>query len=317
MIITALAPTRVSCFGGSTDVAPYCDLYGGITLSFTINLWEKVTLYTDKDLWTISDHQFPQGADPQLVYEILKTFGVNGTKHCRVKTEFDGVIGAGLGSSAAMSVALIAALSLWKKKQMTVEDIAEMAWDIEVNRLGWYGGKQDQYASAFGGGNILRFKNRKVEREKMPIPWIESIFPYLLLFYLGGQRKSHEIQKQFGILTQEKKEALDGIKKIVIEALEDLTMNQLFSFFDRLDKAWELKKKSNVLVTSPEIDSVYTLMKENGAYGGKILGAGGCGYMVVAAPIDTQHRIIEAMEQRGYEHILFYPVDEGVIVREE
>ena len=317
MIVTARAPTRISLFGGGTDLAPYYNLYGGMTLSLTINFWEEVTLYTDDNLFDVSDHQFPQDADPQLIYEILKEFGVNGTHTCRVHTAFRGVIGAGLGSSAAVGVALIAALLRWRNKYLYRREIAELAWDIETKRLGWYGGKQDQYAAAFAGFNLFLYDKDGVGTSHLPSTWVDMIYPFMMLFYLGGKRESRSIQQGFQQLTKEKTRALHAMKGIVNKALNYLYEEQTLPFLRLFDEAWQLKKTSSPGATTNVIDNAYQCVKEHGAYGGKIMGAGGCGYMLVVAPPDKQERIIVEMEKQGFDHILFYPVDEGVIVREE
>ena len=152
-IITAISPTRISFVGGGTDTSPFCDVYGGATVSLAINIRQHFTLYTYDDMWLVKN-QVPLNCKPEFIYAFRDRFGVSSMHHNRFVSESDGGINSGIGSSAAIAVTIIGALAKSQNKTMSRSEIAELAWDIEVNDLGMFGGKQDQYSAAYGGLNL-------------------------------------------------------------------------------------------------------------------------------------------------------------------
>lgn len=273
MKIYSAAPTRISLFGGGTDVSPYCDLHGGCVISMAVNLRQKVLMDT-----TVVGHVLPERASHEFVKIIFSE--LNTPLPSGLFCEFDGIIESGMGSSASAAVALIGAINKQQILGMTLSQIAEKAWDIEVNKIGLFGGKQDQYAAAYGGVNAIEFKKDGVSVHPLARGFIEPILPSLALFYTGMNRKSAVIQEGFKELSPTQIISLQGIKKLAYEAVEPIANGDFKKVGQLLDRAWELKKRSNKDITNGQIDAIYAQAKSLGAYGGKILGAGGGGFIL-------------------------------------
>lgn len=314
MILTSQAPVRISLFGGSTDIEPYASRFGGMTLSIAINLRQKVTMYSDNDIFNLVDNIFPYDSNPDLFYTIFKKYGIDGGHLTRVRSEFDGVIGAGIGSSASACVALLGAINERLQLGFTKHEIAKRAWEIEVNDMGWFGGRQDQYASVYGGCNLFTFGK---DDHIFPLPkkTTEKLCQRLMLFYTGGSRKSRDIQKGFQKLTKKQTETLHKIKRIAEIAYGKLLEGKVDAVGELLHVSWLEKRKSNKGITNERIDKLYDKAQNAGAIGGKILGAGGCGYMVFFIPLRSQDSVQKALENEGCDWIPFYPDYQGLTVK--
>ena len=312
MIIKSQAPTRIGLFGGGCDVNPFASEYGGETLSLAINLRQHVTLLTDDDVWKQPEHNLPLSADPALTYKILDAYGLNGMHSgISVKSRFDGIMGAGLGSSGAYGVALVAALQRYKHNS-AFNNIALAAYEIEVNALGWNGGRQDQH-TAFDGGLIhLKIGDDKVE-VFIGNQYIDRLAPYLVLMYAGGTRESHKRQPK--ALTEERKQVLMLIKALVPQAIKMLNDNRIKDMGLLMHESWQLKKQLSNGVSTPKIDYAYEHAKKNGALGGKLMGAGGCGYMVFFVEPDKREFFIGKMKEKGIENVDFSADLNGVEAR--
>lgn len=293
MKIFSVAPCRLGLYGGGTDVSPYSEKYGGMVINMAINIRQEMTLYTRNDIYENPYHKVPIGADPKFIYKILDEFGINGIHHSALTSEFEGIIGAGLGSSAACTVALVAACSKALNLGLSREDIAERAWDIETNIIGHYGGKQDHYASAFGGFNLISFYKSGASIQRLNRDTGEKLAEHIVLFDTGVKRKKN-LQDGFKELTPEKIDALDKIKGIVNDASDQILIKDYEALGQLLDEAWRAKKRSNS-VSSPEIDEIYQQGIDCGAWGGKLLGSGGGGYMIFMVDPAERTRFIENM----------------------
>lgn len=313
MKILSTAPTRVSLYGGGTDLGEYAEKYGGVVINLAINLRQKMILYTEDNIWEIRENVFPANANPHFLYKVLEEFKINGGHHIRIQSFFDGVIGAGLGSSSSAIVCLLGAINRIKNLNLTKEQIAFEAFRLENQILGKYGGKQDQWASAFGGFNQLIIKNN-VLIYTLPKDCINKILPYLVLFYTGNTRESTTIQSGFKQLTPEHKEALDKIKDIAIRSVEYIKKGDIEIMAELLKESWELKKQSNKGVSTNKIDELYQKGIENGALAGKILGAGGGGYMLFIIR-NKRQEFIEKMLKVGLEETDFSCDFNGLEVR--
>src|SRR3990167_11146376 len=160
-IIKAIAPCRISFIGGGSDTEPFASTFGGATVSLAINIRQTFTLFTGDEMWQHrGEHVVPYDCNLDFVYAFRKRFGVDGMHHNKFKSESDGGIRGGIGSSAAISVAIVGALAKSQGKTMSRSEIANLAWDIEVNDLGLFGGRQDQYSATFGGLNLFEFTDK-------------------------------------------------------------------------------------------------------------------------------------------------------------
>ena len=320
MIIISTSPCRLSLFGGGTDINPYCDLYSGLTINMAINLRQKLTVYFDKDIINFNNGKggpniFPTLANPNFYYTILKEFGLDDMHQIKFKSECDGIIESGLGSSAAAAVSLLGVINKKLNLKLSLDQIAHKAWELEVKKIGLFGGKQDQYIAAFGGVNIMEFKDGKVDITPLAKGFIEPLFPYLCLFYTGENRQSALIQEEFRNLTQKQIEALDEIKKLAVEAIDPITQGDFKQVGYLLNKAWEFKKASNKGVTNKRIDEIYSKALKAGALGGKIMGAGGGGFILFICPIWAQVVLKERLREMGCEWWDFSPCFQGLDVR--
>lgn len=304
MKIIARAPSRISLIGGGTDVEPYASKYGGRVLSMAITLRSQVELFTDDDMYEQFENRLPYKADPSLFYAIFDKYGIDGMHHRKFVSTFDAYVGCGLGSSASASVALIAAINKLKGIKESPSDIANSAWDIEVNKLGWYGGKQDQYISAYGGIQMIEF-GKDVTLRPLSRKRTEGLLDWLVLVYIGGTRKSRDIQNEFKKLDKKQLTALHDIKKRIIAATVFIESGFYLGFGELLDELWELKKSSNKGVSNHHIDTLYAYAKKHKALGGKVLGAGGAGYMVFAVKPQDRQDFIKKMRVMGIEDIDF------------
>src|SRR3990167_654928 len=304
MKILARTPSRASLFGGGTDLDSYASAYGGMVLAMAINLRCQTILYTDDDIWEKTKHDIPYDADPALLYEILGHFNLSGMHHTRVVSFFDGFISAGLGSSASFTVSLIGAIAYYLNRQLSRDEIAQLAWRIEVHNLNWYGGKQDQYTVSHGGMNIIEFGN-KVTITSIKSSYVNKLLPYLLLCYTGGMRHSSSIQKGFSVLSNNQIKVLHKMKKQVIHASMALFSGDIETLGMLLDEAWEYKKESNLSVTNRRIDDIYAHAKKHGALGGKLVGAGGSGYMLFVIAPDKRENLIAKLREKAVEDVDF------------
>ena len=296
-IITAISPTRISFVGGGTDTSPFCDVYGGATVSLAINIRQHFTLYTYDDMWLVKN-QVPLNCKPEFIYAFRDRFGVSSMHHNRFVSESDGGINSGIGSSAAIAVAIIGALAKSQNKTMSRSEIAELAWDIEVNDLGMFGGKQDQYSAAYGGLNLFEFTNLGVTVQPFDKKYVDKIMPYLVLMHTNLERKDPKIQEGFKKLDSKQIKALKEIKSLVAPAIKAIGDSDIQALGEILDISWNFKKQSNKGITNLRISDIYQTAKKHGAIGGKITGAGGGGFMVFI--VKDKEKFIKEMKDLEY-----------------
>jgi D-glycero-alpha-D-manno-heptose-7-phosphate kinase len=299
MKVISHAPSRISLFGGGTDIDPYAQTYGGVCLSMAINIRQHVIL---------DDHakslHLTEDDDPHFLWKVVESMGFAKTTF-GVKHRYDHSIEGGLGSSAAFAVALVGALNKISGKSATPAEVAHSAWDIEVNKLGLYGGRQDQYAAAYGGVNAMQFGREGVVVTPLSRGFLEPILPHFLLFHMGFNRQRHDIQKSFKKLESIQVKALDGIKALAVAAIDPLAQGDIAEVARLMKHSWELKKYSNKGVTNEDIDALYEKALSMGASAGKVLGAGGGGHFLFIVAPDKQKEFIKNMEKERMRHVDF------------
>lgn len=306
MRVIAQAPCRIGLLGGGTDVGEYASKYGGICINLAINIRQKIELEG-------SGHEItpllniPTDCEPGFYMKFFEEMDIMPQE---IKQSFDGEIESGLGSSAAVASALVGGLAKLKGIIMTKEEIAEEAWDIEVNKLGLFGGKQDQYAAVYGGANLLLFED-KVYRYSLSKDKIDKITPYMCLFYTGINRNSPNIQEGLRNIKIRQKVALDKIKALTYDGIDVINNADWEGLGYLLDEAWEYKKQSNVGISDMAIGRLYESAKSHGAIGGKILGSGGGGHMMFITK--DPEKLISSMKIK---HIPFEVDWEGLKVDE-
>lgn len=316
MIIRSKAPLRISFAGGGTDVPPYPEERGGAVLSTTINKYAYATLIPREDD-TINvksldyDIVAKYRTDEKLFYDgeldLIKAVinNMEAKQGLDLFMHSDAPPGSGLGSSSTVVVTLVGLFQKWLNTPLTDYDIAELAYKIERKDLGVQGGKQDQYAATFGGFNYIEFHTRStiVNPLRIKRDILNELEYRLLLCYTGKTRLSANILKEQvdKYVKKEKKsvEALDELKAICIDMKNALLRGHLNEFGELLHQGWMNKKKLASQITNHEIDKLYETARENGAIGGKILGAGGGGYLLLFCEFDKKHILAEKLENLG------------------
>jgi len=317
MIIRAKAPLRISWAGGGTDVPPYPQERGGVVLSTTINKYVYCSLVPlrtnevkvhslDYDI-TVKyekEEDLEYDGELDLVKSVLKKMEIIG-KGVEIYLGSDAPPGSGLGASSTMVVSLIGLFKHWLNKPLTNYEIADLAFQIERVDLGIKGGLQDQYAATFGGFNFIEFLKDAIIVNPLKIPpdTVNELNYNLLLCYTGRRRLSaHIIEEQVEGFVKKRKEtvrAMDELKKVAIEMKNALLQARLDDFGRLLHCSWENKKKMASKITAPFIDEMYGAALKRGALGGKILGAGGGGYLLIYAPFDKKQGVAKDLERLG------------------
>jgi D-glycero-alpha-D-manno-heptose-7-phosphate kinase len=307
MIITR-TPLRVSFFGGGTDYPAYYRRLGGAALATTVNKYVYVTV---QHLTEYFDHRIQvhysrvesvktlDEVDIPNVREALRLLGIQGG----VEIHLVGDLPArtGLGTSSATTVGLLKALHGHRGDLVTNQETARQAVHIEQEMIGERVGSQDQYMAALGGFRHLRFLGEdEVHAETVPLRPERrlQLRERLMMFYTGLQRTAHEV------LRDQIKSTSDGeldrqlaiMKDQVPQAIDILTGSiPLRRFGELLHQTWELKRSLSRKVSSPWLDEIYAKAHAAGALGGKILGAGGGGFMMLFVEPERQQAVREAL----------------------
>ena len=329
MIITR-TPLRISFFGGGTDFPNYYNEHGGAVLSTTIDKYQYITCRKLSPYWD-HRHQFRYGNSYEEVDEIdeirhpsiretMRFFNLNYGLDLHYNTDVPAR--SGMGSSSAFTVGLVNALYGMMGKMPNKRRLAVEAIHIEQDLIGEAVGSQDQIAAAFGGLNYITFKkgggffvhpvtiskNRRDELER-----------HLVLIFSGFQRFAVEIEKDKINNLSKKEESLKQMTEITEKALDILTNNEdICEFGCLLNKAWEIKKSLSDKVSTNRLDNIYNIGLANGALGGKLLGAGGGGFMLFFCEPNKQENLINSLKE--YLHIPFRFEENGsqvIYYREE
>jgi D-glycero-alpha-D-manno-heptose-7-phosphate kinase len=324
VIVRSKAPLRISFCGGGTDVQPYPAERGGVVLNATIDKYAygSLRLRDDRSITVQSldydivakyhvDDEMQYDGKLDLVKATIK-LTMNGNKQgLDFFIHSDAPPGSGLGSSSTMVVALIGVMKHWLRLPMTDYEIAELAYRIERIELQIQGGMQDQYAAVFGGFNFIEFGPSVVIVNPLRIePEIVNELQYnLLMCYTGRTRLSGNIiTTQVDAYCRKEEEvlrAMEEMKTITVELKNALLQGRLNEFGALLHEAWVNKKKMAKQITNAMIDTLYEVARTNGALGGKILGAGGGGYLLLYCPFDKKHIIASELEKLGGQIVEF------------
>lgn len=316
MIIRSKAPLRISFGGGGTDVPPYPEERGGAVLNSTINKYAYATLIPrengeievhslDYDIVAKyhTDERLPYDGELDLVKAVIRRLDIK--KGFKLFMHTDAPPGTGLGTSSTVVSNLIGLFQHWLRRPMVNYEIAKLAYEIERIDLAIKGGLQDQYAATFGGFNFIEFYESAVVVNPLRIPQsvINELEYRFILCYTGKTRLSANIVGRQIESFQEKKnnvvEALDATKALALDLKNALLRGQVEKFGDLLHQGWTMKKKFDSAITNEKIDELYEEARKKGALGGKILGAGGGGYLLLFCRFDKKHLIAERLEQIG------------------
>ncbi len=288
MLITK-TPFRISFCGGGSDIPDFYRENGGCVLSTSINKYMYISIhpYFDEEKTAlkyskneiVTDYKEIQHS---IFKQVLSDYDVNGVE---LVSTADVPSGTGLGSSSSFTVGLIHTLNCYQGKYMSKKDIAQAACEVEIQKLKNPIGKQDQYAAACGGLNFITFHKDdtvSVEPVIMRKETMDALQENLVMFYTGIKHDANAIlaEQKKNISQLEKTKNLLKMCDLAKEMKESLEKNDLSDFGNILHENWLLKKELAGEITRPEIDAAYNKALESGAVGGKLLGAGGGGFLL-------------------------------------
>lgn len=314
MIITR-SPLRVTLGGGGTDLPSYYDKFGGFLIAAAIDRYVYITLHrTFQPGYIIKYSQMEKvkAVDKikhPIIRESLKLTGID-NGYLEIASMADIPAGTGLGSSGSFTTALLKALHAYKRNIIHPKELAEQACHIEIDRLGEPIGKQDQYIAAYGGITCFEFaKNGDVKAYPLKIDKeiLYDLEDNLLLFFTGYSRSASSILEKQHRKSQENDEMminnLHFIKELGIQSKEALEKGELKNFGKLMNVHWEYKRQRSSQMSNPEINKWYDLAIKNGAIGGKLIGAGGGGFIMFYAADTVKLR--HAMLHAGLEEVRF------------
>ncbi len=296
-------------------MAPFCVEQGGAILGSTINKYAYCSIVprTDDQIVVHSldfDMTVKYNTHENYVYDgkldlvkaALKAMEIKAG--CEVYLQCDAPPGSGLGTSSTVMVAMLIAMARWKGIMMDGYRLADLAFQVEREDLQIAGGYQDQYAATFGGFNFIEFHGRNdvvVNPLRIKKEILHELQYNLLLCYTGNVHVSANIIKD-QVKNYEKKDgfaAMCEVKALAYAMKDELLKGNLNTFGKLLDYGWESKKRMSSKITNPQVDQLYEEAKKAGALGGKLLGAGGGGYLLVYCPYNVRHKVAERLEAAG------------------
>jgi D-glycero-alpha-D-manno-heptose-7-phosphate kinase len=318
MIITK-TPFRISFVGGGSDLESFYSQYIGAVLSTTIDKYMYISSHnffdTDKIRLKYSKTETADSIakiDHPIVRTVLEKFSVHGA--LEISSNADVPAGTGMGSSSSFTVGLLHNLYTRFSQFVTKERLAHEACDIEINKLKEPIGKQDQYAAAYGGLNVIKFNPEgtvHVEMIHLPPETYQRLQENLLMFYTGIERETSSIlsEQKENMSIKNKVDILREMVSLVWEMRDALYKNDLDIFGRILHHNWLLKQQLAIKISSSHINDLYAKGVKNGALGGKLLGAGGGGFLLFYCEKDRQAKLREAM--KGMQELEFKFESEG------
>lgn len=302
MIITQ-TPLRVSLAGGGTDLKAFYDLEDGRTISLAIDKYVFVIVsqrFDDKIYVNYTKKEIVDRTDDlqhELVREAMRTTGLSNGVEVTMLADIPSE-GSGLGSSSSLTVGLLNAFHMYEGRQVTAEQLAHEACQIEIDVCGKPIGKQDQYIAAYGG--IHEFEYHRdgtvgVRRVRLSTADTRRLGSELMLFYTDVTRRSSEILTEQRSQTVANADYLRQLKHCVSQVTHALETGRLDLIGDVLHHSWGLKKKLANNISNRAIDEMYELALSAGATGGKIAGAGGGGFLLLYVPRHRQDAVRNAL----------------------
>ena len=314
-MIIARSPLRISLGGGGTDLPSYYEQYGGFLVAAAITKYVYISLNETFAPGLLLKYSKLERAETsgEIQHPIIReAFGLLGIedRSLELTAMADIPAGTGLGSSGSFTTALLKVLNAWKKNLVHPAELAEQACEVELNRLHEPIGKQDQYIAAYGGITCFKFlPGGKVEAWPLKISeeTLCNLEDNLLLFFTGYSRSASSILKE----QNDKSKAADAsmidnlhfVKDLGFQSQKALETGNLDEFARLMDVHWQRKKQRSGNMSNPHINEWYDLAMANGASGGKLIGAGGGGFLMFYATDKT--RLRHAMRQAGLKEVRF------------
>jgi D-glycero-alpha-D-manno-heptose-7-phosphate kinase len=314
MIITR-SPLRISLGGGGTDLPSYYERHGGFLIAAAIDSYVYVTVnrpfgagirlkYSNiENCDTVDEVQHP------ILREALRMMNLR-TPQIEITTLAEIPSGTGLGSSGSFTTALVKALHAHRRRLLHSSEVAALACEIEIERLHEPVGKQDQYIAAYGGVTCFDFHPDGSVGARPLALGMDTLFELednLLLFFTGFSRSAGSLWKDQKVRSEEADpemiENLHYVKELGYRSQRLLESGQCAEFGELMHEHWEHKKRRSLGMSNPQIDEWYELGRRNGAIGGKLVGAGGGGFLMFYA--EDRRRLRQAMRDAGLEEVRF------------
>jgi len=315
-IIRARVPVRMSYSGGGTDMSSFINDTPAAVLSSTINKYctASIIVRDDKEIHITSKdldlkysskniHEIEYGDKLDLIKAAVKIMQPDFGFDLETFAEFEP--GTGLGGSSAVVVSVLGALNYFRnEQQLDIYQLSDLAYQVERIDMKLEGGWQDQYATTFGGFSWIEFRKSEVVVSPLLLQrnTVLELEYNLMLFRLGGSRSSSKIQKSHIRDIDKnsvKQKSFKEMIQLAVEMKESLLKGNVKHFADLLHKSWMLKIKMNNGVTNEFVEDCYNAAKELGALGGKLLGAGGSGYLLIYASPLYQKKIKSTLAKKG------------------
>jgi D-glycero-alpha-D-manno-heptose-7-phosphate kinase len=322
MKIQSKAPLRLGLAGGGTDVSPYSDLYGGAILNATISLYAYTTIIPRDDgkiIFNLEDR------NEQYVYNSVKQLPIDGEIDLlkaiynriikdfhreplsfEISTYVDAPAGSGLGTSSTLVVSVLGAFAEWLSLPLGEYDLAYLAYSIEREDMAMAGGKQDQYAAAFGGFNFMEFFSQDkviINPLRIKDKIINELSRNIILYYTETSRDSSNIIKEQQKNVKEQNirsiEAMHKLKEQAVLMKEALLKENLDEIGRILNLGWQFKKQMAKGISTNFFEEVYEAGIKAGASGGKISGAGGGAFIFFYCPENTRYQVANELQKFG------------------
>lgn len=314
-MIIARSPLRISLGGGGTDLPSYYEQHTGFLIAAAIDKYVYITLHdtfvADLIVKYSKLERVPDASQLEhpIIREAMAMLDIKG-QSLELTSMADIPAGTGLGSSGSFTTALLKALHAWKKNLVHPAELAEQACDIELNRLHEPIGKQDQYIAAYGGITCFKFlPGGKVEAWPLKISeeTLYNLEDNLLLFFTGYSRSASAILKEQDTKSKAADssmiENLHFVKDLGFQSQRALETGNLHEFARLMDVHWQRKKQRSGGMSNAKINEWYDLAMANGALGGKLIGAGGGGFLMFYA--DDKTKLRHAMRGAGLKEVRF------------
>ncbi|MBR1598074.1 MAG: GHMP kinase [Lachnospiraceae bacterium] len=303
MIITK-TPFRISFAGGGSDLPDFYRKHGGCVVSTSINRYMYISThpYFDEGMTSLkySRTETVDSLDKiehSICRQVLMDMGLHGIE---ITSTADVPSGTGLGSSSSFTVGLLHTLYCYKGRYVSKQRLAEEACDVEINRLGNPIGKQDHYAAACGGFNFITFHQDDtvtVEPLILQPETLDALQDNIVIYYTGITHDANVIlvEQKNNIFKKKKTNNLLAMCELAKHMKQSLESNELSDFGRMLDEGWQRKKELASGIANPVIDNLYETALKNGAVGGKLLGAGGGGFLLFYCEKYKQKQLDEAI----------------------
>lgn len=314
MLITR-SPLRISLGGGGTDLPSYYEEHGGFLIAAAIDkyVWVTISRPFERGIFLkyskIEHVEKVDDIEHPIIREAFKMMGITEPQH-EITTLADIPGGTGLGSSGSFTTALLKALYSFERRLLLPSDAARLACELEIERLARPVGKQDQYIAAYGGITCFEFdKSGEVRAEPLQLSQstVHELEDHLLLFFTGFSRSASDILKDQDQKTKQADASmvanLDYVKELGHRSRKAFETGNLNTFGEIMHEHWERKRKRSSGMSNPKIDEWYELGRNAGAIGGKLVGAGGGGFLMFYAP--EPQKVRSAMAAAGLEEVRF------------